>query len=287
MRDIAVEVPDGEINVWHRQAGAENETIVLIHGLSGTSRWWGRVVENLPVDVGIAALDVRGRGRSVEAPPPFDLFSISDDVARTLNHLEIDRAAVVGYSMGAWAAAIFGQRHVDRTKRLVLVDGGLPIPSDPEADAEEIISAVVGPSLARLEMEFESEEDFFDYWKSHPALENHWDETMRGLLSYELSPDQGAFRVRANPEAIRVGARQITVDVDTRAAAEGVGVDTHLMVVEKGTADEDGGMIPLDSARALADANPHVTMEYLPGLNHYTLVLGSGAPAVASAITSS
>lgn len=286
MRDISVEVPDGRINVWHRPAGEANETVVLIHGLSGTSRWWGRVIEHLPVEVGIAAIDVRGRGGSFEAPPPFDLVSLSDDVARTLNQLEIDRAAIAGYSMGAWVAAIFGQSHEDRAERLILVDGGLPIPSDPGAAAAEIIDAAVGPSLARLEREFETEEDFLDYWKSHPALEHHWDDGMSDLLSYELTPVDGVFRVLANPEAIRVGARQITVDADTRAAAEEVTVTTRLIVVERGTADQDGGMIPLDSARRVAEANPFVTMEYLLGLNHYTLVLGSGAPAVASAIVS-
>ena len=286
MRDIPVEVGDGRINVWHRLAGEGSETIVLIHGLSGTSRWWGRVIEHLPVELGVAAIDVRGRGGSLEAPPPFDLLSLSDDVARTLNHLEIDRAAIAGYSMGAWVAAIFAKRHRDRAERLVLVDGGLPIPSDPAADADDVIEAAVGPSLARLGMEFESEDAFFDYWRAHPALERHWDDTMKDLLSYELTPVDGVFRVLANPEAIRVGARQITVDPDTRAAAEDVAVSTHLIVVEKGTADQDGGMIPLDSARAVAEANPHVTMEYLEGLNHYTLVLGSGAPTVASAIAS-
>lgn len=284
MRDISVSVPDGQINVWHRLAGENSPTVVLIHGLSGTSRWWTRVVENLPAALGIAAIDVRGRGKSVETPAPFDMATLADDVARTLNRLEIDQAIVAGYSMGAWVAAIFGERHADRVDRLVLVDGGLPIPSDPEADADEIIQAVVGASLARLEMEFASEEAFVQYWKSHPALERHWDDSIPDLLSYELRPIDGAFRVLANPEAIRVGARQITVDPDTRAAAERVQVPAHLIVVERGTADQDGGMIPLESAEAAASANPQLTFEYLPGLNHYTLVLGSGAPRVATVI---
>ena len=201
-----------------------------------------------------------------------------------MNQLEIDRAVLAGYSMGAWVAAIFGQRHVDRAERLILVDGGLPIQSDPEMSADEIIEAVVGPALARLEMEFVSEEDFFEYWKSHPALGPYWDDAMRGPLSYELQPSDGGFRVPANPEAIEVDARQITVDPETNAAAAMVDVPARLIVVEKGTADEDGGMIPLEAARVAADANPMLTVDYLPGLNHYTLVLGAGAPAVASAI---
>lgn len=286
MRDISVEVPEGRINVWHRLAGEDSETIVLIHGLSANSRWWTRVIEHLPAEVGIAAIDARGRGGSVQAPPPFDLVTLADDVARTLNHLEIDRAVVAGYSMGAWIAALFGARHADRAERLIFVDGGLPLPSAPGTDPDEVIEALVGPSLARLAMEFSSQDEFLDYWRSHPALEHHWDDAMRGPLTYELSRTDGAFRVLANPEAITVDARQLTVDDEIKTAAERVKVPVHLIIVERGTADQQGGIIPLDSARAAAQANPNLTMEYLPGLNHYTLVLGAGAATVASAIAS-
>lgn len=284
MRDIAVEVPDGQINVWHRHAGGGNQTVALLHGLSGTSRWWTRVIDHLAPELGLIAIDLRGRGGSVSAPPPFDLNTLADDVTRTLNHFEVDRAIVAGYSMGAWVAAIFGLRHTDRAERLVLVDGGLPIPSDPSADSDEVIETVVGPSLARFRMEFADEDEFYGYWKAHPALEHHWDETMKEALHYELRPVDGGLKVLANPEALRIAARQITVDPETNAAAATVEVPSHLIVVERGTSDEQGGMIPLATAEDAAAANTRLTMEYLPGLNHYTLLLGTGAAAVAAAI---
>ena len=43
-------------------------------------------------------------------------------------------------------------------------------------------------------------------------------------------------------------------------------------------------MIPRSTAEDAAAANPNLTMEYLEGLNHYTLMLGAGADAVASAV---
>lgn len=285
MRDITVEVPEGRINVWHRLAGGDSPTIALVHGLSGTSRWWTKVIDQLAPEVGVIALDVRGRGGSVAAPPPFDLTTLADDITRSLNHFEVDHAIVAGYSMGAWVAAIFGRRHADRAERLVLADGGLPIPSDPEANADEIIDAVVGPSLSRLRMEFAGRDEFYDYWKAHPALERKWDDSMKAALDYELREADGGFKVLANPDAIRVAARQITVDPETNAAAAMVEVPAHLIVVERGTADQDGGMIPLVTAEEAVAANPNLSMEYLPGLNHYTLLLGAGAEAVASAIT--
>lgn len=287
MKDLRIPVEGGGINVWHRSAEGDSPTVVLIHGLSGTSRWWIRVLDHLPSHLGVAALDVRGRGASHDAPPPFDLPTIADDTARVLDHLALEEAIVAGYSMGAWIAAVFATEHPHRVRRVLLVDGGFPIPSPPDADPDDIIEAVVGPSLARLEIEFPDEESFFDNWKLHPALTKHWDDEMRPALEYELEGTSDGHRVRVNPEAIKVNAREITVDPDLNDAGSQITVPAHLIVVERGTADQRGGMIPLATAEAAAAGMHNLTMEYLPGVNHYTLILGAGAPSLASAVAHS
>lgn len=284
MQDVSITIPGGRINVWHRRSRGNAATAVLVHGLSGNSRWWDPVIAHLPGRLGVIALDVRGRGLSVDAPPPYDLSTVADDIARCLDHFGIERAVVTGYSMGGWAVALFGVHHPDRVDRLVLADGGFPIPRDPEAEAEEFIEAMIGPSLRRLEIEFDSEESFFDYWKAHPALEKHWDDDMKTALGHELSPANGHYRVRVNPEAIEVTAREMIVGEKANAAAVGLAVPAHLIVVERGTMDQPGGMIPLEVAEEAARANRLLTIEFLPAINHYTLVLGKGAPSVASAI---
>lgn len=287
MEDLEIPVEGGFINVWYRVATGDAPTALLVHGLSGTSRWWTRVIDHLPADLGIVSLDVRGRGGSHQAPPPFHLTTIADDMARTLDRLELEQAIVAGYSMGGWIAALFAIQHPARAHRVLMVDGGFPIPNPPDVDPEDVIRAVVGPSLARLEIDFEDEESFFDYWKAHPALEKHWDDGMRQALQFELVESNGVHRVRVNPEAIEISAREITVEPVLSSAGERVTTPAHLIVVERGTADQPGGMIPLRTAEQAAGAMPNLTMEYLPGVNHYTLVLGAGAPAVAATIAAS
>lgn len=284
MEDVTISVPGGKISVWHRAPDGGSESIVLVHGLSGNSRWWTSVIDHLPDDLGIIALDVRGRGESTEAPEPYDLMTIADDIARALDHFGLKKAAVVGYSMGGWIAALFGVHLSQLVERVVLVDGGFPLPRDPEVDPDEVIDAVVGPSLQRLVIDFDDEEAYFDHWKGHPAFIEHWDDSMRPALAHEIVRDGNGCKVRANPEAIQVSAREITVGKEANQAGARLTVPTHLIVVEKGTLDRPPGMIPLQVAEEAAAANPHLTIEYLPDLNHYTLVLGKGAPAVAAAI---
>jgi len=287
MEDVTIPVERGDINVWHRPASGTAPTVVLIHGLSGTSRWWARVIDHLPTDLGIVSLDVRGRGKSHDSPPPFGLLTIAEDIERSLDHLEVDEAVVAGYSMGGWIAALFAAEQPERAARVLMVDGGFPIPNPPDVDPDDIIQTVVGPSLARLEIDFADEDSFFDYWKAHPALENHWDDGMRPALEFELIGSNGGHRVRVNPEAIKVNAHEITVDPELSSAGERVTTPAHLIVVERGTADQPGGMISLQTAEKAVTDMPNLTMEYLPGVNHYTLVLGRGASAVAAAIATS
>lgn len=277
-------VAGGQIMVWHRPADGDRATAVLIHGLSGNSRWWGSVIDRLPAGMGVIAMDIRGRAGSADAPAPYDLTTIADDIARCLDHFGVERGIIAGYSMGGWVAALFGMNCSDRVERLVLIDGGIPIPRPPDTDPEDLIEAIVGPSLRRLEMEFADEEAYYELWKSHPAFEKHWDEAMRPALGHELVQDGDIFRVRANREAIEVGARELAVGPEANAAAAALAVPAHLIVVERGTMDQPGGMIPLQTAENAAIANPELTMQYLPDLNHYTLVLGAGAGPVASAI---
>lgn len=257
---------------------------MLIHGLSGNSRWWSSVIDRIPQETGVIALDIRGRAGSADAPSPFDLTTVAEDVVRCLDHFGVDRAIIAGYSMGGWVAALVGVNHPTRVDRIVLVDGGLPIPRDPDTDPEELIEGIVGASLRRLEMEFADEDSYYELWKSHPAFGRHWNDSMKPALGHELTRDGDVLRVRANREAIEVGARELAIGPDANAAAEKLAVPTHLIVVERGTMDQPGGMIPLQTAENAAIANPELTMQYLPGINHYTLVLGVGAGPVASAI---
>lgn len=281
MRDIRVPIDGGEINVWHRPG--EHTPTLLIHGLTGNSRWWSKVIEQLPEDQTLMSVDVRGRGLSVETPPPYDMESMADDVAVVLDQFGIATATVAGYSMGAWIAAVFGERHPDRVERLILVDGGLEVPSPPDMKPDEIIDAVVGPALARLELVFDDREAFVTYWQSHPALRNYWTDDMAGCLDLELQADGDSFRAHINAQATNIGGRDITVRPELSTAVFRQTTPIHILVVERGTSDQDGGMIPLESAKEAAN-QPNITFEFVEDVNHYTLMLGKGAPAVAAAI---
>jgi pimeloyl-ACP methyl ester carboxylesterase len=105
------------------------EPILLIHGFASSHavNWlFPQWVKTLTEDGRrVIALDNRGHGRSQTfyAPADYAIPKMAEDCRRLLDHLEIERADVMGYSMGARIAAFLGKSHPERVRSLIL--GGL------------------------------------------------------------------------------------------------------------------------------------------------------------------
>ena len=82
----------------------KGEPIILIHGFLVNSNWnWIEpgIFDSLAKNYNVIAMDVRGHGKS-EKPHSQDAYGkeILEDINRLMEHLKIDRANIVGYSMG-------------------------------------------------------------------------------------------------------------------------------------------------------------------------------------------
>lgn len=131
------------------------EPILLIHGFASNHRinWVGpRWVETLTqARRRVVAFDNRGHGQSekLHAPEDYRADLMTRDAASLLAHLGIERADVMGYSMGARIASFLALEHPRLVRSLVLGGLGDRLTRDaglPEAIAE----ALEAPSLDRL-----------------------------------------------------------------------------------------------------------------------------------------
>jgi pimeloyl-ACP methyl ester carboxylesterase len=75
----------------------------------------------------VIALDNRGHGASTKLydPAAYHSARMADDIRALLDHLELGRADVMGYSMGARISAFFALAHPQRLRRMIF--GGLGI----------------------------------------------------------------------------------------------------------------------------------------------------------------
>ncbi|HEU4324453.1 MAG TPA: alpha/beta fold hydrolase [Roseiflexaceae bacterium] len=95
--------------------------VVLIHGLSGSSRWWSRNIHALAQRHQVYALDLIGFGES-RCGHPFVLSEAANIIAQWMDGIGIERASVIGHSMGGLIAAELAADHPERVARLALVD---------------------------------------------------------------------------------------------------------------------------------------------------------------------
>lgn len=112
-------------------AEGRGETVVLLHGFSGSAE--GLYVAPGTVDAlagagyRVIALDQRGHGKSDK---PYDAgaygLNMVEDVRRLLDHLEVDRAHLVGYSMGARVSSAFLVSYPERLRTITLGGFGWP-----------------------------------------------------------------------------------------------------------------------------------------------------------------
>jgi pimeloyl-ACP methyl ester carboxylesterase len=122
---------NGSIEIAYLDGGGDGESIVLIHGFASTKEasWvesgWVRAL--LAAGRRVVALDNRGHGDSTKLydPTAYDRVQMAEDVRALLDHLRIERADVMGYSMGSRIAVNLVAAHPDRVRSAVL--GGIGI----------------------------------------------------------------------------------------------------------------------------------------------------------------
>jgi pimeloyl-ACP methyl ester carboxylesterase len=116
----------GSATISYEVAGV-GPPVVLVHGLSGSSRWWRRNIGALTPQRRVYVVDLIGFGAS-RARQPFALAETAGYLTQWLDQLELERVSIVGHSMGGLIAAELAADAPERVDRLVLVDpAALPL----------------------------------------------------------------------------------------------------------------------------------------------------------------
>jgi pimeloyl-ACP methyl ester carboxylesterase len=144
----------GDVEIAYLDEG-DGDPIVLVHGFASNRQvnWImpGWVATLTRAGRRVIALDNRGHGQSSKLydPAAYHSATMAEDVRALLDHLAIERADVMGYSMGARISAFLGVNHPARVRALILAGLGLHLAEgilQPDAIAE----ALEAPSLAAI-----------------------------------------------------------------------------------------------------------------------------------------
>ena len=285
--ELDIPRPDGTLRVLRWGRGPRHA--VALHGITGNAVSWLPVADALPTEWSLFAVDLRGRGHSAELPGPYGFDRHLTDVLDAVAYLGLELPVLTGHSLGAYLALLIFDRAPDLFDGLLLVDGGLPLPVPDGVDLDALLDATLGPALARLRESYPSVDAYFDFWRVHPALKDAWNGYLEEYLRYDLTGVDGVLRSRVSEEAARADGRELLgAGARVGAALRGLTRPARLLTRARGHVRPAPGPAPAGAVRDVGGAGPGLTMETVPGANHYTILLDPGhAATVARRLTES
>jgi pimeloyl-ACP methyl ester carboxylesterase len=218
--------------------------VLLVHGLGYTREGWGPLRGLLARRYRVLSYDNRGIGESEIPPGPYTVAELAEDTAGVLDTAGVERAHVIGASLGGMAAQLLAAEQPQRVERLVLVGttpggaGAYPLPQQtlslmaeaaslpPEVALRRFVENALAPGSPLVD-------EVFAYRQQHP-------------------PDPAGWAAQA--------AAGATWDANGR-----LGRIAAPTLVVAGMAD---AVVDPRNAQLLADAIPGARLELLDGTGH-------------------
>jgi lipase len=283
-RSITAAVDGGRLHggEWN-PSGAT--TVVAVHGITANHRTFALLAEALPRHR-LLAPDLRGRGASRTLPGPWGIDRHAEDVAGLITASARGPVVLVGHSMGGFVAAALARRFPDLVASLVLIDGGLPFPLPRGIDADQAIKETLGPALQRLQRTFPSRDAYRQFWQAHPALRESWSDAVADYVDYDLVGSPPELKSSVSLQAVLQDGPDQFQDPDTADPLGGFPGPAQLLVVSRGLLDQPPGLYPKEELVRWRSRLPSLTIDEVPQLNHYTIMLHpSGAARVAATVS--
>ncbi|HTX60487.1 MAG TPA: alpha/beta hydrolase [Verrucomicrobiae bacterium] len=218
---------DGDATLDVRVDGTSGDPVVLIHGFPLSREIWNAQAEALARTHRVVLPNLRGAGASSAGAGPYLMESLAADVAAALDALAIERATIVGHSLGGYVALAFARMFSERVDRLALVCSRLAADSADQAAArgeladrierEGSIAAAIDAYLPRLLAP--------ETFAMHPQIEQR----VRAI-AMEYKPEGAAALLRGM--ALRDPASDIVADLQMPMAMIAGAHDVVLSVAE-------------------------------------------------------
>jgi pimeloyl-ACP methyl ester carboxylesterase len=139
--------------------------VVLIHGYTDNARDWVPLLPYLSPRFRLILVDIRGHGRSDKPECCYTRWDFAYDVKLLLDALGVQRADVVGHSLGSFIAQSFGEAWPERARRVVLISSS----GGPRAGSTRKPAYDYASEIRKLHEPIDPDSPFMLEWWSSPT----------------------------------------------------------------------------------------------------------------------
>jgi pimeloyl-ACP methyl ester carboxylesterase len=247
------------INLYFEIHGA-GRPLILLHGGLGSGEMFGPVLPLLAEHHQVVTVDLQGHGRTADIDRPIDIRLMADDIAALIDHLGLDRPALVGYSLGGGVALHTAVKYPAKVGRLVAASANIrPDAIYPEMRAQQ-------RQVSGAAAEFMKETPMYQlYQRVAPRPEDF--PRLLDKIGESMSKD---FDFSEEVRSLQVPTLIVAADADMAPPSHYVEIFKLL-----GGGLRDGGW--------MGEGRPEGghALAILPGLTHYNL---GGSPLFAAVI---
>ena len=119
---MKMEINQARINY---ELAGKGPCLVLIHGFSDNLTMWYNQVPEFSKSYQVLTIDVRGHGETEVPNGKYEMATVTEDLRALLDDLKIEKACVLGYSMGGRIALSFALKYPERTTGIVFANSGV------------------------------------------------------------------------------------------------------------------------------------------------------------------
>ena len=228
--------------IHYKSYGKGKEALVLIHGWTCNLDNWRDQIPDFAKRNRVIALDLPGHGQSDKPEIPYTMDLFANAIDAVLRDAKVERAVLVGHSMGTPVARQFYRKYPQKTLAIVIVDGGLR-PFGTKEMRENFISMFRSPNYKQAGMQMLSQ--------------------MAPTLSAE-----GKERVNASfantPQYVVVGAMEGMND-DALYGPDKINVPVFAILAKS-------PFWPADTEEFLRGLAPDLELQWFEGVSHFLMM---------------
>ena len=238
--------PVNGIQIFYQRYGTAGPWLVLVEGLGVATWFWEKQIPALAPHVRLVVFDNRGVGRSSKPDGPYRVQQMAEDTCALLDVLNVEAAALLGYSLGGLIAQEVAFRYPERVTALILAatlpGGPLQQPISDAADA--LLREPAGGSEAQLRRRLALA--FSPRFVSSPEFERQ--------IQLRLADPQPreAFQAQLHAGATYQPSGNLK--------------DIHVKTLILASKDDE--LVPLENARRLHQHIPHSQLIVYQGVGH-------------------